>query len=236
MEEVCYLCNKKADECSENLFELHSKYTKTLVIDFFKRFLDGFPTQRKIEDPQNRLCEDCLSNVNEFDCMLMTVAKKESELRRLLVGTERLFNRHHIEIDAKVEKFQSKDLTLHEIDQTKDPKECTVSVLAESGMNALRREKGKRFNIKLKKPAPNSTHALQSLRTIYLNRRKNSVKLRAPTQPRTQCLECNDGVWYTRWDYKVSLLLIMRYFLYSITKIFHRIIWKNNISRAIYVI
>lgn len=207
MDIICYLCNKKTDEWCDHLVELYSKYTKTLIIDFLKQFLDDFPTQRYIDDPSNRICQECVDNINDFDWMLTTVARKESELCRMLLGTERLFNRHQIKMDqSNSETSQNEDSIFHEIDdsinQPDDPEGSVVLLRKEK--SGIFQGKGTRFNIKLKKPGPNASCAMQSIKSIYMKQNKHSVKLRAPTQPRTQCLECNDGVWYTRWDYKVS--------------------------------
>lgn len=53
---------------------------------------------------------------------------------------------------------------------------------------------------------------LQTIKSIFEKHIKhsegskpNEIKLRAPAEPRTQCLQCNDNVWYTRFEYQVGL-------------------------------
>lgn len=255
---VCYLCNEPASEWRENFVELYSKHTKTPIIDVFKRFLADYPSQRNIDDTSNRICWKCVDKIDEYDLMLMTVAEKEIDLRKMLFNTERLFN-GRTEIESEVTafgdhsddkigigkksnksatksiKFKEKTVQQEKSNEQRAFKKSTIHI-STNDHKVSTQEMMKKPTVKLMKPAtslkPGNSSALklktnesqptaddmkahaiklQTIKTIYEKHIKhsegsksNEIKLRAPAEPRTQCLQCNDNVWYTRFEYQVS--------------------------------
>lgn len=204
MDVICYLCNTKTNEWRENLVGLHSKYTKTSISCFVKRFLSGFGTQRNIEDPLNRMCLKCLNNINDYDLMLMAIARKESELRKLLLVTERHFNHHQVELEPELDQSI--------IEQEAPQKSMNLSRdISVQGRSKKIPGKIKKTTTSLKPPSSARAGKAQTIKAIYMKQFTNSqetqtdntVKLRAPPEQRTRCIQCNDGVWYNRSEYKV---------------------------------
>lgn len=102
MNQQCYLCNEKSTEWRTNFVKLHSKYTKTLYRDIFKRFLSEYSTQRNLDDASNQICLQCVTKIDDYDLILSTAAKKEIDLRNLLINTEQMFNCHSIKNDTAI--------------------------------------------------------------------------------------------------------------------------------------
>ncbi|XP_055305990.1 zinc finger protein draculin-like [Sitodiplosis mosellana] len=89
MEVICYVCNEQTDNWRRNFTELKSQHSNTPIVDLLKRFLDDFESQRNIESESNCICAKCLNRIDDYDCMCVLCAERETELKELLWATEK---------------------------------------------------------------------------------------------------------------------------------------------------
>lgn len=79
----------KSDFYYQNLYETVSKYTKTRVCDFIKRWLDESPSTREIDSSdENFVCVDCFDKINEYDLACETAKRIDKELRDSFMKNE----------------------------------------------------------------------------------------------------------------------------------------------------
>lgn len=181
MNVICYLCNEQVNEWRQNLAELQSKHSKMLISDFFKRLLNDFVSQRDIEDEANRICLKCLEIIDDYDLMCVSAVQKESQLRELLLQTERLFDGHKIktEVENEAEVCHSETVFVsdgsatnqrsateqegvemeHQMTssqaETLNHEQTTVNSTPPKTKKILIQKKGKKITVRLMKQPPN---------------------------------------------------------------------------------
>ncbi|XP_055305997.1 zinc finger protein Xfin-like [Sitodiplosis mosellana] len=103
MEVICYVCNKRTKEWTENLAETKSKHSGTPITVFITGFLKDYISLRDINDVTNCICSDCLSRIYSYDWMCLKVKEQEREFHMLLMSTEKNFISSRIKTEDLVE-------------------------------------------------------------------------------------------------------------------------------------
>lgn len=88
MSQKCYFCNKNQGVEFRKLFNLRSKHSNKLIIDFIYEFQSHFVSERNLYDEFNWICSECLSRIYSYDWTYMRLKEQEKELRSLLLFTE----------------------------------------------------------------------------------------------------------------------------------------------------
>lgn len=88
MDAICYICNKQTLNCHRNFNELKSQHTYTPICEFIKILLVDFDSVRNIYDESNRICGECLLQIDDYDWMKQQTIEQEAKLRHSLFTTE----------------------------------------------------------------------------------------------------------------------------------------------------
>ncbi|XP_055305979.1 zinc finger protein 271-like [Sitodiplosis mosellana] len=109
MEVICYVCNEQTDDWRRNFTELKSQHSNTPIVDFLKRFLDDFVSQRNIESESNCICAKCLDRIDDYDWVWISCTEKEKVLKELLWTTEKSHMSRKTELIQALEHLPSSD-------------------------------------------------------------------------------------------------------------------------------
>lgn len=104
---ICYVCNSKSKFFTRNLNEIKSKHSATPIVEFVRRFVKDYETQRNVANEFNCICNICLSKIYAYDWTCMKAKEQETELRCMLLKTESLWDGN---------QFDSEGLAYEQID------------------------------------------------------------------------------------------------------------------------
>lgn len=85
---VCYLCNKETIDFQSNFARIRSKHSNTPIREFIVKFLDGFESERNLDNETNAICIECLDQISVYDRLNIKATQQELMLRILLLETE----------------------------------------------------------------------------------------------------------------------------------------------------
>lgn len=184
---LCYVCNYKTNVGYEKLAIAESKHSKTLIVEFIRKFQHDFLPQRNLYDESNVICSGCLSRIHAYDWMCEKIKDEERELHALLVKTE--FN---LKMDIKHEKNDGEFGVEHamegvQFDDT-DQKESKIDIqqnlpdLNQRIKAAESVKKGKPIIIRVVKRVPFlKKHAAQAASRESASGKSNSIKTASET-------------------------------------------------------
>lgn len=94
MERLCFVCNKKSINWSENLRKTKSKHSQTSISVFLQKSVDlgDYVLRRDLNDELNCICAVCLSKIHAYDWTCIKVKEQELELQTMLISTDKFFS------------------------------------------------------------------------------------------------------------------------------------------------
>lgn len=87
----CHICNTKTEDWQNNVYQLKSQHSTTLIIEFIQKLIGDFASHRTIEKDEDIICDQCLNKIEEYDWTCVMAERFEKELRELLLKTEALY-------------------------------------------------------------------------------------------------------------------------------------------------
>lgn len=126
---LCYLCYKLTKKFQRNFLEITSKYSKTPIKEFIQKFLNGFESERNLDNARNAICYECLEEIHEYDFSCMKATHQEIKLRELLLATEtRLKSGVNVEIKKEQQVEQTETIFIKEEEHLTDESLTTVKI------------------------------------------------------------------------------------------------------------
>lgn len=101
---LCYLCYKLTKQFQRNFLEITSKYSKTPIKVFIQKFLNGFDSERNLDNARNAICGECLEEIHDYDGSCMRATQQEIKLSELLLATETRLKPSGVNIEIKKEQ------------------------------------------------------------------------------------------------------------------------------------
>lgn len=187
--ENCYICNATSVFYSRSLFKTKSKYSKTRICEFVRKFLGDYPSERECvavngSENEHCVCIECLNKIDEYDLAIMTAKRVERELRDILLHTEALFF-------SQSKSVKTEQLFLHSIepvetsprsrDEGSDGNECVEMETLPSESESIKSE-------------IDSDEDYVPAKTKKLPTKKSKVEQTAPSKKlerNHKCLKCN---------------------------------------------
>lgn len=102
MAAICYVCNKKSFKWRQHFAEIKSEHSNTSISDLISKFLRDFKSTRDIQSASNRICLDCLGQINAYDGTVKRATEQENHLHNLLVSTEAIIRLNNGVDDSNV--------------------------------------------------------------------------------------------------------------------------------------
>lgn len=116
-EVVCYLCNKQTIDFHSNFAKIRSNHSNTPIKEFIEKFLDGFESERNLDNETNAICIECFDQISVYDRLNIKATQQELMLRILLLETE---TKLKCDANVKIENEHSESVFVEEHQQLLD--------------------------------------------------------------------------------------------------------------------
>lgn len=124
----CIVCNSTSELHDKSITELKSEHSETSICDLIQRCLGASKLHRDLVDESSchiRICQDCISKLNEYDLAYVTAECVANQLQQMLLETDLLYIEAAISTIDKIHTVDSPNDFCninddHEQDETND--------------------------------------------------------------------------------------------------------------------